>query len=82
MVHVKVERGFWKKVRLPVDREGLETIAKRATFAADAAPVIFERSREEQAKQSGAAAEPHPITFHDFGCSGRTESSTMSTRTT
>ena len=66
MLHVRVAPNVYRKARLPVEREGLDTRTKRASFAADAAPVILDSYREEQASKPGATPAEKPITFLDF----------------
>jgi len=66
MLHVRVAPNVYRKARLPVDREGLDTRRKRATFAVDAAPVILTTYREERATDRGATPAVKPITFIDF----------------
>jgi len=66
MLHVRVAPNVQRKARLPVEREQLDTRARRAAFAADAAPVILEKYREEQAAKPGATPAEKPITFLDF----------------
>ena len=66
MLHVRVAPNVYRKARLPVDREGLDTRSKRASFAADAAPFMLRSYREEQASKPGATSAEKPITFLDF----------------
>ncbi|CAN5901300.1 hypothetical protein BH11MYX4_BH11MYX4_01920 [soil metagenome] len=66
MLHVRVAPNVQRKARLPLEREQLDTRAKRAAFAADAAPVILEKYREEHAAKPGAPLAEKPTTFLDF----------------
>jgi hypothetical protein len=66
MLHVRVAPNVYRKARLPVEREGLDTRSKRASFAADAAPVILANYRAEQATKPGATPAEKSITFLDF----------------
>ncbi len=82
MLHVRVAPNVYRKARLPVEREALDTRAKRAAFAADASPVILAKYREEQAAKPGASPPRSRSRSSTSPSCGRTARCTTATRTT
>ena len=66
ILHVRVAPNVYKKARLPVADEGLDTPVKRKRFSAEAAPVIVDRYREELLSKPAPVPEAKAITFYDF----------------